>query len=99
MGFDRIIALDLGKFNSVCCTTDVATQQHRFGSIATTPQAMHDFLVARIAAGDAPPRTLVVFESCDVAGSLHDLASALEKCMRGMTSINPLCSVRTRSSE
>lgn len=77
MGFDRIIALDLGKFNSVCCTTDAATQQHRFGSIATTPQAMHDFFQSRIEAGDAPSRTLVAFESCDVAGWLHDLASAL----------------------
>jgi transposase len=78
MGFDRIIALDLGKFNSLACTSDVRTRRHVFvPAVATTPAAMHDFLAARIAAGDEPARTLVVFESCDVAGWLHDLARAL----------------------
>ena len=78
MGFDRIIALDLGKFNSVACPTDVATRRHAFvDAVATTPPAMREFLRARIAAGDEPARTLVVFESCDAAGWLHDLAVAL----------------------
>ena len=77
MGFDRIIALDLGKFNSVACTMDARTRRHGFAAVVTTPQALHDYLVARVAAGDEPSRTLVVFESCDVAGWLHDLAVAL----------------------
>ena len=77
MGFDRIIALDLGKFNSVSCMMDAHTQRHGFAPVATTPEAMQDFLLQRIEAGDVPSRTLVVFESCDVAGWLHDLAVAL----------------------
>lgn len=78
MGFDKIIALDLGKFNSVACTTDVHTRRHGFvGAVAITPQAMHDFFLQRIDAGDEPPRTLVVFESCDAAGWVYDLAVAL----------------------
>ena len=52
MSFDRIITLDLGKFNSVSCTTDAATQRHGFASVATTPEAMQDFLLRRIEAGD-----------------------------------------------
>lgn len=77
MGLDCIIALDLGKFNSVACTMDAQTRQHGFAGVATTPQAMHDFFVGRIEAGDAPSRTLVVFETCDAAGWLYDLAIAL----------------------
>jgi transposase len=77
MGFDRIIALDLGKFNSVTCTMEAASRRHAFATVATTPAALHDFFVARIEAGDEPARTLVVFESCDVAGWLRDLAAAL----------------------
>ena len=42
--FDRIIALDLGKLNSVACVYDVATQQHVFKTIATSPQTVHDLL-------------------------------------------------------
>ena len=45
--FSRILALDLGKFNSVLCDYDPATGNHRFESLATTPQAIHDLLVPR----------------------------------------------------
>jgi transposase len=72
-----MIALDLGKFNSVACTMDAHTRRHGFAAVVTTPAAMQDFLLRRIEAGDEPSRTLVVFESCDVAGWLHDLAAAL----------------------
>jgi len=79
MGFDQIIALDLGKFNSVACVMDAASRRHTFAAVATTPQALHDFLAARVKAGDAgePSRTLVVLETCDAAGWVHDLAGAL----------------------
>lgn len=77
MGFDRIIALDLGKFNSVACVMHRRRSGHRFASIVTTPEAMHAFFQSRIEAGDEPARTRVVFESCDVAGWLYDLAVAL----------------------
>jgi hypothetical protein len=48
-----------------------------FRPLATTPAALHDFFVARIEAGDEPARTLVVCETCDAAGWVHDLAAAL----------------------
>ena len=40
----RILALDLGKFNSVLCVYDPATHAYRFVSVQTTPQAIHDLL-------------------------------------------------------
>jgi transposase len=73
--FDRILALDLGKFNSVLCLYDPQTSQHRFVSLQTTPQAIHDLLVSAMTLEAS--RTLVVFETCDAAGWVHDLASAL----------------------
>ncbi|CAA9415891.1 MAG: Mobile element protein [uncultured Phycisphaerae bacterium] len=75
MGFDSIIALDLGKFKSVCCLMDARARTHRFETVATTPAALHDLLVAN--AGPDPSRTVVVFETCDCAGWAHDLAAAL----------------------
>lgn len=43
--FTKILAIDLGKFNSVVCLYDPATTQHSFVTIQTTPQAVHDLLV------------------------------------------------------
>jgi transposase len=75
MGFDSIIALDLGKFNSVVCFLDARTRRHRFDTIETTPQKLHDLFAAH--AGADPSRTLVVVEASDAAGWVHDLATAL----------------------
>ena len=75
MGFDSIIALDLGKFKSVACVMDAARRRHDFTTVATTPAAVHDLLAAQ--AGADPSRTLVVLEACDCAGWVHDLAAAL----------------------
>ena len=72
---DRILALDLGKFKSVACTMEVATRQHAFQTIATSPTTLHELIVA-LATPD-PSRTLVVFETCDAAGWVHDLCVAL----------------------
>ena len=62
----RILALDLGKFNSVLCIYDPATHAHRFISTATSPQAIHDLLVAHQT--EDASATLLVIETCDVAG-------------------------------
>jgi transposase len=76
MGFDSIIALDLGKFKSVACIIDdVGTRRHRFDSLETTPQRLHDLFVAH--AAHDPSRTRVVVEACDAAGWVHDLATSL----------------------
>ena len=76
--FDRIVALDLGKFNSVACIYDPTTQQHVFKSINTSPQTVHDLLAEHAGGGGADPsRVLVIFETCDAAGWVHDVAAAL----------------------
>jgi transposase len=71
----RILALDLGKFNSVLCVYDPATHDHHFLNVQTTPQTIHDLLIAHQA--DDPAGTLLVIETCDVAGWVHDIAVAL----------------------
>ena len=75
MGYLTIIALDLGKFKTVACVTDVATRQHAFETIDMSPQNVHE-LVARHVTAD-PSQTLVVFETCDTAGWVHDTCVAL----------------------
>ena len=73
--FNRIVAIDLGKFNSVVCLYDPATTQHSFVTIQTIPQTVHDFLVQHV--GEDPAQTLVVFETCDCGGWVYDIAVAL----------------------
>jgi transposase len=75
MGFERIIAIDLGKFKSVACVMDAATRRQAFVTVATTPAALHELFAAHAAAD--PARTLLVIEACDAAGWVHDLAAAL----------------------
>jgi len=64
--YTRILALDLGKFNSVLCDFDPATGNHRFESLETTPQAIHDLLAGL--AGHEPAKEVVVMETCDTSG-------------------------------
>jgi transposase len=73
--FTRILTIDLGKFNSVACVYERATHEHRFVSAATTPKTIHDLLVEHQTAD--PSDTLLVIETCDVAGWVHDIAVAL----------------------
>ena len=65
-----ILAIDLGKFNSVACRYDAATNAHAFQTIATSPAAVHDLLI------DANPQLLVI-EACGVCGWISDLAESL----------------------
>jgi hypothetical protein len=74
--FKRIVALDLGKFNSVACVHDVTSGRQAFSSIATGPRTVHDLLVEHATPAD-PSMTLVVFETCDCAGWVYDVATAL----------------------
>ena len=62
----RILAIDLGKFNSVACIYDPITHQHQFVSTQTSPQMIHDLLVNHQTAERS--HTLLVIETCDVAG-------------------------------
>ena len=71
--YTRILALDLGKFNSVLCDFDPATGNHRFESLETTPQAIHDLLAGL--AGHEPAKEVVVMETCDTSGWVYDIGS------------------------
>jgi hypothetical protein len=75
MGYATILGLDLGKFKSVCCAMNMATGDHAFETIQTTPAALHELLAHH--AGDDPSAVLLVIETCDAAGWVHDLAAAL----------------------
>ena len=43
----RILALDLGKYKSVACDYEAETGRHRFATILTNPQAVHDLIEDR----------------------------------------------------
>jgi transposase len=66
----KILALDLGKFKTVACAYEAETARHRFATVATTPQALHDLIVAL-----EPDR--VVIEICSIAGWVCDLVRTL----------------------
>lgn len=67
---ERVLAIDLGKFNSVACDYDAATGSHTFTTVPTRPQAMHDLLAER-----SPDR--LVIEVGSAAGWVKDLAQVL----------------------
>ena len=66
-----ILALDLGKFKSVACVLDVASNSHRFQTIITSPSAVHDLLA------EVVPDRLVI-EACSISGWVCDIARTLE---------------------
>ena len=65
----RILAIDLGKFKSVTCLLDTATNQTEFWTMTTDRQ----YLLA-VLKKYAPE--LVVIESCSLAGWVHDECTA-----------------------
>ena len=67
-----ILALDLGKYNTVFCDYNSVDGEHEFGKVKTTPEAIHDLLVAK------DPRKIVL-EVCSIAGWVVDIARALGK--------------------
>ena len=75
MEFVQILALDLGKFKTVCCVMDVAMRTHAFETIDMSPANVHDLVTRHV--GSYPAATLVVFETCDTAGWVHDVCTAL----------------------
>src|SRR4051812_45392545 len=86
MGYATILGLDLGKFKSVCCVMDAGTGSHTFQTLSSTPAMIHDLLTryASIDTGDegdtgdkGDSGVLLVIETCDVAGWVHDIAVAL----------------------
>jgi len=67
----NILAMDLGKSNTVICFYDSESDEHKYGRIKTAPQQIHDLL-----AEYSPDR--VVFEICSAAGWVYDICSGLK---------------------
>jgi transposase len=68
----NILALDIGKFNTVYCDYICESGEHKFGKVKTKPKAIHDLIV------DKEPKK-VVMEICGIAGWIVDIARALGK--------------------
>jgi transposase len=65
----RILAIDLGKFKSVSCLLDTATNETEFWTMTTDQQYLLTLLK------NYTP-DLVVIKSCGLAGWVHDICSA-----------------------
>ncbi len=66
----HILAIDLGKYKSVACHCDVATQTAEYETIHTAPDTMQKLLQERSAA-------VVIIEACLLSGWVHDIARSL----------------------
>ena len=69
MTSETIIAIDLGRHNSVACIYQRSTRHHAFRTLDTTPEALTRLFARH-------PGSLVVIEACANAGWVHDLAHA-----------------------
>jgi transposase len=65
-----ILAIDLGKYNSVVCWYEPSTRVTAFRTVRTTPADLRCELTRQ-------PVALVVCEACSQAGWLHDLCEEL----------------------
>src|SRR5207247_1137807 len=81
----RILALDLGKFNSVACVYERATHEHRFTSVQTTPQMIHDLLLKHqskitLDGNSASSSVRNCVSNPDPAGDAHHQPAAASYC-------------------
>ncbi|MFN7892226.1 MAG: IS110 family transposase, partial [Pirellula sp.] len=67
----KILALDLGKFNTMCCFFDTKTRKHSFLNAATD----RDYLTTVFKKHKID---LVVMEACGPSGWITDLAKGLD---------------------
>src|SRR4051812_34541279 len=65
-----ILAIDLGKFNSVLCWYEPDSRTSSFRTVTTTPDDLRRELLRQ-------PVARVVFEACSQAGWVHDLCEEL----------------------
>ena len=68
----KILALDLGKFNTMCCYFDTKTRKHQFINAVTERTYLTTVLKKH-------PCDLVVMEACGPSGWIHDLATDLSR--------------------
>jgi transposase len=66
-----ILAIDLGKFNSVFCWYDTASKATTFRTVPTNPDDFRHELLRQ-------PGVTVVIEACSPAGWVHDLCDELK---------------------
>ncbi|MFO0806962.1 MAG: transposase, partial [Gemmataceae bacterium] len=66
-----ILALDLGKFNSVLCWYEPDSRRSVLRTVKTTHEELRRELIRQ-------PVTQVVFEACSQAGWVHDLCAELK---------------------
>ena len=65
-----ILAIDLGKFNSVFCLFDPTTKATTFRTVPSNPEAMREALLRQ-------PGVTAVMEACSPAGWVSDLCASL----------------------
>jgi hypothetical protein len=70
MKTEIILALDLGRFNSVLCWCDPATRVAEYRTVPTTPEDIRRELTRE-------PAGIVVFEACFQADWVNDLCETL----------------------
>jgi transposase len=66
----KILALDLGKFNTMCCFFDTATRQVRFLTASTCPRYFTTLFKSE-------KFDIVVMEACGPSGWINDLAVSM----------------------
>jgi len=65
-----ILAIDLGKFNSVLCWFEPETRSSVFRTVKTAPEVLRTELLRQTV-------KQIVFEACSQAGWVHDLCEEL----------------------
>jgi transposase len=66
----KILAIDLGKFNSVACSFDTATNQNEFETVVTQRWGFEQLL------NQTKPDQIVI-ETISVSGWVHDFCQSL----------------------
>ncbi len=69
----KILALDIGKYDTMCCLYDSTSQQAVFCTTDTTVGSLRKIFVKKYAQAD-----LVVMEACGTAGWITDLCAELK---------------------
>jgi transposase len=66
----KILAIDLGKYNSVACQLDTSSNQPEYETIGT-----HRYYIEQLLTKTQPE--LVVMETCSITVWVHDLCMSL----------------------
>jgi transposase len=66
----NILAMDLGKFNTMCCFFDTKTREYSFWNAETARNYLRPLM-------EAHSIDLVVMEACGPSGWIHDLCEEL----------------------